>query len=416
MGKEIHPLIVTFFSMPAAVRRHQQAPFFQERDLYLDHLAHRGAARATLRARAVRLLWIARELDLGAAGSVAPEQIRQVSEAWAAREQRSEIARAEFACAAKDWLRFLGRLAPPEKAAQPFADLIEDFATDMEHERGLSPATIRTRRFHAGYFCSWYQQQGRPFREVSLIDVDAYLLFQRQQRWSRRTVAAAAMILRAFFRHLENRNGCPKGLADAIQGPCIYVRELLPMGPSWEDVRRLIDSVSDDHPSSIRAKPILLLFAVYGLRVSEVAQLRLDDVDWEEGLLAVRRPKQRRAQQYPLVREVGDAILRYLRETRPRTPRRELFLTRCAPPRPLSPGTLFDLVSDRLKKLQIRTPHSGPHALRHACATHLLCSGLSFKEIGDHLGHRSASATAVYAKVDMAGLRRVADFDLGGLL
>jgi site-specific recombinase XerD len=307
-------------------------------------------------------------------------------------------------------------LEPPQKPVQPFADLIEDFAVDMQHERGLSSATIRSRRFHAGYFCSWYHQQGRPFREVSLADVDAYLLLQRQQRWSRRTVAAAALILRAFFRHAENRAWCRKGLAAAIQGPCIYTRELLPMGPSWEDVRRLIDSVSDDHPSSIRAKAVLLLLAVYGLRAGEVAQLRLDDVDWENELLAIRRPKQRRAQQYPLVREVGEAILRYLREVRPRTPRRELFLTRYAPPRPLSPATLFDLVSSRLRKLQIRTPHSGPHALRHACATHLLGAGLSFKEIGDHLGHRSAYATEVYAKVDLAGLRHVADFDLGGLL
>ena len=164
------------FSNPAAVRRHQQAPFFQERDLYLDHLAHGGAARATLQARAERLLWVAQELDLGATGSVAPEQIRQASEVWAARERRSEIARAEFACVAQDWLRFLGRLEPPKKTAQPFADLIEDFAADMQHERGVSPATIRIRRFHAGYFCSWYQQQGRSFREVSLADVDAYLL------------------------------------------------------------------------------------------------------------------------------------------------------------------------------------------------------------------------------------------------
>jgi len=186
-----------------------------------------------------------------------------------------------------------------------FTDLIEDFAEYMQRERGLSPATIRIRRFHAGYFCAWYQQQGRPFHDVSLADVDAYLLLQRQQRWSRRTVATAAMILRAFFRHAEDRHWCPKGLAAAIQGPCIYTRELLPMGPSWEDVRRLIESASGDRPCDIRAKAILLLFAVYGLRSGEVAQLRLEDLDWEKELIAVRRPKQRRAQQYPLVREAG---------------------------------------------------------------------------------------------------------------
>ena len=58
----------------------------------------------------------------------------------------------------------------------------------------------------------------------------------------------------------------------------------------------------------------------------------------------------------------------------------------------------------------------GPHALRHACAAHLVEEGLSLKEIGDHLGHRSSSATQIYAKVDLSGLREVAAFDLGGLL
>ena len=328
-------MILTLYPTSAHAQRHNDAPFVQERERYLDHLAAAGAARSTQLGKAEKLLWIVQELDLNAASLIGPEQIRQASELWAAREQRPQGERSKFASIAKEWLRFLGRLEQPERTAQPFTDLIEDFAEYMQRERGLSPATIRIRRFHAGYFCTWYQQQGRPFHDVSLADVDAYLLLQRQQRWSRRTVATAAMILRAFFRHAEDRHWCPNGLAAAIQGPCIYTRELLPMGPSWEDVRRLIDSTSGDRPCDIRAKAILLLFAVYGLRSGEVAQLRLEDLDWEKELIAVRRPKQRRAQQYPLVREAGEAILRYLREVRPRD-----FASRVVPDsiRPSSPG------------------------------------------------------------------------------
>jgi site-specific recombinase XerD len=69
-----------------------------------------------------------------------------------------------------------------------------------------------------------------------------------------------------------------------------------------------------------------------------------------------------------------------------------------------------------LDRLQIVSAKRGPHVLRHACATYLLNSGLSLKAVGDHLGHRSLTATQVYAKVDLAGLRTVAAFDLGGLL
>jgi site-specific recombinase XerD len=74
------------------------------------------------------------------------------------------------------------------------------------------------------------------------------------------------------------------------------------------------------------------------------------------------------------------------------------------------------MTSRRLKVAGISCRRSGPHSLRHACATHLLQEGVSLKEIGDLLGHRSAMSTAIYAKVDISMLRRVADFDLGGLL
>jgi integrase/recombinase XerD len=63
----------------------------------------------------------------------------------------------------------------------------------------------------------------------------------------------------------------------------------------------------------------------------------------------------------------------------------------------------------------VSLPHYGPHALRHARATRLLAEGLSLKEIGDHLGHTHLDATCTYAKVDLAGLRQVAEFDLGGV-
>ena len=87
-----------------------------------------------------------------------------------------------------------------------------------------------------------------------------------------------------------------------------------------------------------------------------------------------------------------------------------------APIRPIGSGVLYDLVSDRLQALDVSSKHHGPHALRHACATRLLAQGLSMKQIGDHLGHRKLDTTRVYAKVDLAGLRQVADFDIGGVL
>jgi site-specific recombinase XerD len=159
-----------------------------------------------------------------------------------------------------------------------------------------------------------------------------------------------------------------------------------------------------------------MLFAIYGFRSAEIAGLRLDDVNWERDTIMISRPKQRRVQEYPLLQSVGRAIVRYLQRVRPRCSRREIFLTLKAPFRPLSQGALHFMVSKRMQALQIESLHHGPHCLRHACAGHLVAEGFSLKEVGDHLGHRSAFATRTYAKVDLAGLQQVGNFDLGGLL
>jgi site-specific recombinase XerD len=119
--------------------------------------------------------------------------------------------------------------------------------------------------------------------------------------------------------------------------------------------------------------------------------------------------------EYPLVASVGAAIARYLREARPISDRRELFLGLNSPHTTLSQSSVYNIVATGLRRLGVTTAHLGPHSLRHACAGRLVSEGLSLKEIGDHLGHRGVSTTRVYAKVNLATLREVAAFDLGGL-
>ena len=158
-----------------------------------------------------------------------------------------------------------------------------------------------------------------------------------------------------------------------------------------------------------------MLLAIYGLRAGEVGRLRIEDFDWEHELFRVTSSKTGRVRTYPLTRSVGDAILRYLKEVRPQSSHREVFLSWNPPFRPVR-RPLAKMVRCRLRSLNVSLPHCGPHALRHACATRLLAAGLSLKEIGDQLGHQSPESTRVYAKVDLASLREVADFDLGGVL
>jgi site-specific recombinase XerD len=105
-----------------------------------------------------------------------------------------------------------------------------------------------------------------------------------------------------------------------------------------------------------------------------------------------------------------------MREVRPSGFGRALFFTMCAPIRPLDRGALGKIVRARLARLGIVAGKRGTHALRHAAAQHLLDQGMSMKVIGDFLGHRDPSSTAIYAKVNLTALREVGNFDLGGLV
>jgi integrase len=154
----------------------------------------------------------------------------------------------------------------------------------------------------------------------------------------------------------------------------------------------------------------------YGLRRGEVERLTLDDIDWVSETLHVTRPKQRRPQCYPLSVPVGEAILRYLREARPRRAQRALFLTIKAPYRPLSGASIGAMVAMRLTMQGVKLSRVGAHCLRHACAGQLMEAGFTLKQIADHLGHRSMNSTRIYTKIDMHGLRQVAELDLGALL
>ena len=412
----------TLFQYPSVLARHREVLAAEERQRFLLHRANEGAAPATLLRIARELLVIAKNIDITISGPVSQQDLEAAASKWARRQQRKHRShgprwsRGLFLQLGTSWLRFLGRLEKPALPPSPFAHLITDFAQYMRVERGLSEATIRNRCWHVQHFLRWIVSQSRSLVEVSVRDVDAFLSGKGTEDWGRVSVATSAQALRAFFRHAELRGWFANTIAAGINGPRVFKHEALPIGPAWADVQRLIASVGGDRCRDIRDRAILMLFATYGFRSNEVAGLQLEHVNWEREVIAIPRPKQRRAQEYPLIRSVGEAIIRYLQRVRPRCSHREIFLTLKAPFRRLSTGALYHLVRSRLTVLQIESLHRGPHCLRHACAGHLVAEKFSLKEVGDHLGHRSAFATRTYAKVDMLGLREVANFDLGGLL
>jgi len=406
-----------YFRDQATIARYHQSPFAAERQLYLAKLMDEGRSIETLRNIAWILMYIARHLPVSQVG-ITPAEIEAAAEAWAMTTHRSaaclHIGKREFVFHATSWMRLLGRLREPD-VKRPFAAETDAFLQFAVGERGLSPSTIRHYRVCIGEFVGWVERQSKALLDVTLEDLSSYLQVLAQRGLKRTSIALHVAKLRNFLRFAESRHWCRSGLS-VLDAPRIYRLESLPRGPAWGDVQKLLTSCAGDQPIEIRDHAMLLLVAVYGLRGGEVRYLRLEDIDWEREIIHIRRAKQRKSQSYPLVQEVGAAILRYLRKVRPRCQRREVFITAKQPYWALSAGGFGVMVQKRMRRLGIASVCYGPHALRHSCATHLLAEGVSLKEIADHLGHVSLAATQMYAKVDVLALREVGNLPIKALV
>jgi integrase len=144
-----------------------------------------------------------------------------------------------------------------------------------------------------------------------------------------------------------------------------------------------------------------MLLARLGLRVGEVAALRVEDLDWRAGELVVSG-KGSRQERLPLPVDVGEAIVQWLRDGRPDCQSRFVFTRMRAPHKGLHPSSLNGVVHRACRRADL--PEVGPHRLRHTAATQMLRAGSSLRDVGQVLRHRGTEVTSIYAKVDRRAL------------
>lgn len=403
----------TLFNSPAAQSRHQAAPLLAERERYLQLCADGGAALISQRERAFAMILLAERMAPEEYGRIGIERLRAILMRCKQRLRPRTLHK--YVSPLRPWLKFLGWWDTPKPRAAFEHDLAR-YVAWVREERGLASGTVEQEERRVAAFLLWCSDTSRDLVSLSPQDIDAYFLSPNNAtRWSRISVRHMAVTLRGFLRHAESIGACRRGLADSILTPRCYQLESLPYALNWNDVRRLIETASGDTEHDIRDRAILLLLAVYGLRRGEVAMLRLDDMDRSAKTLRIWRCKRQVPQIYPLVPSVEEALVKYIDAARPSVIHREIFIRELSPRRPVSASCITMVVKNRLRTLDVRAAHLGPHSLRHACAVKMLEDDFTLKEIGDHLGHRSTMSTMTYTKVDLAGLRKVAEFDLGGL-
>jgi site-specific recombinase XerD len=211
-----------------------------------------------------------------------------------------------------------------------------------------------------------------------------------------------------FLRYLHRQGLVARDLSSTVEAPPAYRLATIPRSITWDEVRRMLDTVDQRTVVGRRDYAMLLLLVTYGLRAREVAALTLDDVDWRHDRLRVPERKAGHSTAYPLSPLVGQAILAYLKTGRPTTSSRRVFFRTLAPRQPITHSAVSCRAAHYLRQAGIVVPRPGSHTLRHTCVQRLVDAGWPLKPIGDYVGHRSPSSTEIYSKIAVETLRDVA--------
>jgi integrase/recombinase XerD len=212
--------------------------------------------------------------------------------------------------------------------------------------------------------------------------------------------------VRCFLRFLHVGGFIPLALEQVLPPVAHPATVPPPKYLSSNQVGKLLRALDRRSPLGRRDYALVLGLVRLGLRAGEIAGLKLQDVDWDQGTLSVRQTKKRRATLMPLPQAVGQAWVAYLRRGRPPTVLRQVFVSAHRPPQVMTSNSVTKVVSRALARAGL--PWRGAHVLRHTLATHLVQKGASLKAVADLLGHQQLQTTGLYAKVNRPMLAEVA--------
>ena len=288
--------------------------------------------------------------------------------------------------------------------------LIEAFEQHQRRTNGLRDQTLHSyARFVRGLIREALGDDPFDVRRLGPSDVIRFVCAMTG-RFSPRSMRTVSTALRSFFRFLRTEGVCDERLEVAIPAVAHWRRSTLPRCLSDEQLDRVLASFGSSTPCVRRDRAIVLCLATLGLRPGEVAELHLEDIDWRHGTLHLRTRKTRRGAVLPLPRDAGRAIVDYLRRERPRTAERRVFVQHLGHHRgaPVSSNVVSAAVVRALRRAGVEAPLAGAYVFRHTVASRMVRRGVSLKEVGDFLGHRSLDTTTIYAKLDVPALREVA--------
>jgi len=295
--------------------------------------------------------------------------------------------------------------------------LVEDFLQYLRHERGQSDNTAKTYAGLLGKFTDWAARQDlTDWKQVELRHLMAFLQSERERqlenapegstrRLSSESLYLEIAALRAFYKFAENEKILPLNMAENLSLPRRWKR--LPKALTNPEIEKLLTVEQPESKETLRDQAILELAYASGLRLSELRNLRLEQLHLEAGFINVIG-KGNKERVVPVGRKAVDALNHYLNNARPKfvTPKSpaNVFLTKRGTP--FAAVTLWLRIKNRVGRAGV-SRNITPHMLRHSFATHLLEHGADLRVIQELLGHANISTTEIYTHVAGNRLRDI---------
>lgn len=288
--------------------------------------------------------------------------------------------------------------------------LVEDFSGYLLIECGLASTSGAVYTSSARRFLTRTCPRGRSdLKTLSAQKIRDFVMHEARKFRTSKAASLLTSVVRSLLRFVHYRGYVDRSLVGAVPAVAHWSMAPIPRALPPRAVRRVLaQSRQSRTHCGLRDHAILLALARLGLRAREVMLLELDDIDWTNACIHIcGKGRQERAM--PLPHDVGEAIVAYLRDGRPRSSCRRVFLRARAPWRGVAKSSSISaLVGRALKRAQVKSATHGAHQFRHSLATNMLRKGASLTEIAQVMRHRDPNTTRLYAKVDLSALREVA--------
>jgi len=283
--------------------------------------------------------------------------------------------------------------------------LLKLFLDHLSIERGLSQNTLSAYQGDLERYFRYLEKKGLSLEKVGKEEIRSFMIAEKERGLSARSISRRLVTLRTFHRFLFGEKVLKEDPTALLESPKLWRK--LPDVLTVEEMNRLLAIPAGRHWMALRDRAFLEILYAAGLRVSEAASLRLEDLHLDVGFLRCLG-KGGKERIVPLGRQAIQSVRHYLDRGRPRIARGKdknfLFLSRLG--RRLSRQSLWKIIQKSARSARLKKRIT-PHTLRHSFATHLLEGGADLRVVQEMLGHSDISTTQLYTHVDRGRLKAI---------